>query len=53
MRLNPMQTKTILRAIFKFQQEPAKTSNGEIGIPKVGKNSNDNTKNHGCCFAKP
>lgn len=53
MRLNPMQTKTILRAISRLRQEPAKTSNGAIGTPKVGKNNSDNTKNHGCCFVKP
>ena len=52
MRLNPMQTKTILRATSKFQQEPAKISNGAIGTPNVGKNNNDSTKNHGCCFAR-
>lgn len=53
MRLKPMQTKTILRATSKFQQEPAKTSNGAIGTPKVGSNNSDKTKNHGCCFEKP
>lgn len=48
-----MQIKTILSAISKFQQEPAKISNGAIGMPNVGKNNSDNTKNHGRCFAKP
>ena len=53
MRLKPMQIKTILRATSKFQQEPAKINNGAIGIPKVGKNNSDKSKNHGCCFEKP
>ena len=53
MRLKPIQTKTILRVISKFQHNPAKTSNGAIGTPKVGKNNSDNAKNHGCCFVKP